>query len=205
MLIKIGLQANIPPLTFAGLRYTLGFLCLVPLVWLNPAPRAALHGISRPLWIQLIGLGSMWYTLTQGAQFVGLQYLPAATQTLLLNFTPVVVALLSGFSIHEKPSAGQWGGILLSAIGGIIYFFRLEIPSGQLLGLGVGLLGLFANAGSFLLGRQVNTRSGLSPLLVTTVSMGIGGGCCWGSGWSHAEEVVLFLHLERLGNPFEGV
>lgn len=36
------------------------------------------------------------YVLTQGPQFVGLDLLPAATLSLLLSFTPVVVTLGSG-------------------------------------------------------------------------------------------------------------
>jgi len=38
----------------------------------------------------------------------------------------------------------------------------------------VAIVGVLANAGSSLLGRQVNRKGMLSPLLVTFVSMGIG-------------------------------
>lgn len=48
-----------------------------------------LHHHRRPL-------GLVMYVLTQGPQFVGLDLLPAATLSLLLSFTPVVVTLGSG-------------------------------------------------------------------------------------------------------------
>ena len=36
----------------------------------------------------------MFYTVTQGAQFVALDYLPAVTLSLMLSFTAVAVILL---------------------------------------------------------------------------------------------------------------
>lgn len=175
VLIKLGLQASLPPLTFAGLRYTLAFLCLAPLVFLNPVHRATLRALPRATWARLVLLGVVFYALTQGAQFVGLAYLPAATLTLLLSLTPIAVALFGIALTVERPTRSQWGGILLSAAGAAVYFAPLSLPTGQRIGLAVGLLGLLANAASSLLGRQINRGGGLAPLLVTTVSMGIGG------------------------------
>lgn len=117
----------------------------------------------------------MFYTLTQGAQFISLAFLPAATLSLLLNFSPIFVALPSGFITKEPPSIIQWGGILLSTTGAIIYFFPLDIPSGQIIGLTIALIGVLANSGSSLLGRQINHKGGIPPILVTAISMGIGG------------------------------
>jgi drug/metabolite transporter (DMT)-like permease len=187
VLIKIGLRTNLPAITFAGLRYSLAFLCLLPFVLTNPRRRATLRYLPRGTWIQLVLLGLVFYTLTQGAQFVGLEFLPAATLTLLLNFSPILVALASGLMgadvlyPRELPSIAQWGGIVLSVIGALVYFLPLDIPAGRLLGLTAALISLVANAASSLLGRQVNrqmvnsTPGGLSPISVTTVSMGIGG------------------------------
>src|SRR5574341_2676752 len=74
VLIKIGLR-DMPALTFAGLRYGLAFLCLLPFV-LRPAHLATLRGLSQQQWGRLILLGLLFYAVTQGAQFVGLAYLP---------------------------------------------------------------------------------------------------------------------------------
>lgn len=175
VLVKVGLKASLPAITFAGLRYFIAFLCLIPFILINPTHRNVLRTFSRVTWIQLALLGFVFYTLTQGAQFLSLSFLPAATLSLLLNFSPIFVALSSSFLKDEPPSITQWGGILLSVIGAIIYFLPLNIPTGQILGLIIALIGVLANSGSSLLGRRVNHQSGLSPILVTTVSMGIGG------------------------------
>ena len=93
VLIKIGLE-DIPALTFAGLRYSLAFLCLLPFA-LRPAHLKPLRRLSGRRWVRLVVLGLLFYAVTQGAQFVGLDYLPSVTVSLLLNFTTIVVALAS--------------------------------------------------------------------------------------------------------------
>ncbi|MBI2333538.1 MAG: EamA family transporter, partial [Chloroflexi bacterium] len=175
VLIKIGLKADLPSLTFAGLRYTLAFLCLLPLVLFNPTHRQTLHRLSTRHWLELILLGVVFYALTQGAQFVSLSFLPSATLSLLLNFSPVFIALYGIVNRSETTSLTQWGGILITIIGALIYFLPLAIEAGQIPGLIAGLVALSANSASSVFGRYINTQDKLNPLLVTTVSMGVGG------------------------------
>ena len=126
VLIKIGLKTDLPSITFAGLRYSLAFLCLLPFVLVNPIHRKTILDFSRATWSQLLLLGLVFYTLTQGAQFVSLAFLPAATLTLLLNFSPVIIALLSSRLNDEPPSMIQWGGIMLSTIGAICLLYTSD-------------------------------------------------------------------------------
>lgn len=172
ILIKIGLS-NVPPLTFAGLRYFIAFLCLLPFA-LTPARRAALRQLSRGSWLRLISLGLLFYVFTQGAQFVALAYLPAITASLLLNFTTIVVALIGIPLLSERPSRQQWAGMACSLIGVLIYFYPVAIPAAQIFGLMVASIGVVANALSAILGRSINREAKLDPLLVTVISMGIG-------------------------------
>ena len=172
VLIKIGLE-DIPALTFAGLRYSLAFLCLLPLV-LRPAGLISLRGLSGRRWARLIVLGFLFYAVTQGAQFLGLAYLPALTVSLLLNFTTIVVALLGIFLLAERPTVLQWSGVCLNVIGIVIYFYPVAIPAGQAVGLIVVVIGVLANAGASILGRHINRDRDIPPLTVTIVSMGVG-------------------------------
>jgi len=174
VLIKFGLRANLPALTFAGLRYTLAFLCLVPFVLLNSTNRAALQSLTRKDWKRLALLGIVFYTLTQGSQFLSLAYLPAAMVSLLLNLTPIVVGVFGMIFLREHPSTGQWFGIALTVIGVAVYFLPVDIQGLQVIGLFVALAGVVSNAASSLLGRQANRLANSSPLIVTFASMGIG-------------------------------
>jgi len=174
VLIKIGLRGNLPPITFAGLRYALASLCLAPFVLLNPIQRAALGKLSWKNWLGLSLLGVVFYTLAQGAQYVSLAYLPAVMVNLMLNLSPVLVGAFALFASQERPTILQWFGILLAAIGVGVYFLPFALKTFAFIGLAMACLGLLANSVASLQGRQANRDGSLSPLLVTFVSMGIG-------------------------------
>lgn len=177
VLIKIGL-ADIPPITFAGLRYALAFLVLLPFA----LRRRSLHGLTRANWRSLLLLGIVMYALTQGSQFLALAYLPAQTTSLMLSFSPALVALLGTWFLSESLDPRQWLGVALYLVGAVLYFYPADLPAGQYLGLMVALVGLAANAAAGILGRSVNRRRTLSPLTVTVVSMGVGSLVLLGTG-----------------------
>lgn len=172
VLIKLGLQVSLPPLTFAGLRYTLAFLCLLPFVLMKPSHRQSIRDFSKSTWLQLLLLGLVFYTFTQGAQFIGLAFLPAATVTLLLNFSPIFVVIPSRIVNKQATTFAQWMGILLSLAGAIIYFLPLNIPAKEVIGLTAVFVGVLSNASSSLLGKKINTKSGLPAIIITTIRMG---------------------------------
>ena len=169
--IKIGLH-DIPALTFAGLRYALAFLCLLPV--LRFTNQHHFGKLSQRVWLELIALGILLYSVTQGAQFVSLFYLPAVTTNLLLSFSTILVALLGIVTLGEIPSPRQWGGVALYGVGVWLYFYPVTVPIDQRLGLAVALVCVLANAAAALLGRAVNRRQDLSPLQITVVTMGCG-------------------------------
>ena len=104
VLIKFGLD-DIPPLTFAGLRYFLAFLALIP-AYVRSNSKTPVRELSRFDWWYLIGLGLIYYTVTQGTQFLALSFLPAITLSLLLNGTAIVVAVLGIFLLREYRVVG---------------------------------------------------------------------------------------------------
>jgi drug/metabolite transporter (DMT)-like permease len=172
VLIKIGLE-DIPALTFAGLRYTLAWLCLLPLA-VRSGQMTGLRRLSRREWARLVALGLLFYAVNQGAQFLALERLPAVTTSLLLSFTPTFVALLGIVLLAETLTRAQWGGIALYLSGALLYFYPVAIPAGQIVGVGIALLGVLSNAFSATLGRDVNRAALLPALGVTAVTMGIG-------------------------------
>ncbi len=172
VLIKIGLE-EIPPITFAGLRYTLAFVCLLPFAILTqrkPSSPAIPRGV---LW-QLLGLGVLLYAVTQGASFLALAYLPAVTTNLLWSFSSVAVALFAILWLAESPSRFQWIGIAVATLGAVIYFYPAELPPRYLVGIIVSATGVLANAGAAIVGRGVNRSRQVHPLVVTAISMGVG-------------------------------
>jgi drug/metabolite transporter (DMT)-like permease len=173
VLIKIGLE-EIPVIVFAGIRYFIAFIVLLPFVLFSPSRKAQVRGLSGRDWIRALCLGLLFYTFTQGASFIGLSLLPAVTVSLLLSFTPFLVAFAGMIALSEKPALTKWLGIVLFAAGIALYFFPVCIPKNQLFGLIVVIFGVFVNAGSSILGRSINREKRVQPLVLTVLSMGSG-------------------------------
>lgn len=172
IIIKWGL-IEIPPITYAGLRYIIAFLCFIPFV----ARRKYVNEIKQlngSQWKKLILLGFVFYTFTQGAQFLGLSLLPSVTVSLMLNFTPIIVAVMGVFLLNEKPTGLQWFGSALFIVGIITYFFPISLIGNQGIGLLIMFVGVLANAGAAIIGRDINRNKDISPLVVTFISMGVG-------------------------------
>ena len=180
VLIKVGLD-EIPSLTFAGLRYGLAFLLLLPLL-ARGAARASLVRLTRRDWGLLAALGVVMYALTQGAQFLALDRLPAQTTSLVLSFTPAMVALLGMLVLSERPSRRQVWGVALVLVGAFTFLYPVAFPRAELVGLAIAVVGLASNAGASVLGRFVNRVATLPASVVTAVSMGVGAAILLGVG-----------------------
>jgi drug/metabolite transporter (DMT)-like permease len=92
----------------------------------------------------------------------------------MLNFTPILVAIMGIFWLNEKPSILQWAGSSLFIVGVITYFFPISLVGNQAIGLIIMFIGVLANAISGIIGRDINRNKNISPLVVTFISMGIG-------------------------------
>lgn len=180
ILVKIGLE-DIPALTFAGMRYFLAFLVLLPF-YIFSGRHKGLREFGRREWLSLIALGILYYTITQGTMFLALNYLPAVNISLLLNGTAVVVAVLSIFLLHEFPSRLQYAGMFIFFLGVAVFFFPFRFPAGEALGYGILIVHLLATSFSSILGRYINRQRRIDPLSVTTISMGIGASLLLGLG-----------------------
>jgi drug/metabolite transporter (DMT)-like permease len=170
VLIKRTLD-EIPPLTFAGLRYAIACVILLPGLRKH---RGEIRALAPKDWGRLAALGLVFYTLTQGGQFLTLNHLEAVTFSLLLNFTSVLVAIFGVFALREVPSRLQWGGIIIFTAGVLVYFLPASTPGGNALGFILAGFTVCANAAAALLGRSVNREKRIPPLVVTVVSMGVG-------------------------------
>lgn len=202
VLIKLGLRQSLPPLSFAGLRYSLAFLILIPFVVFKPAQRQQLRQLAASDWLWLAALGVVYYALTQGAQYLSLDYLPAALVSMLLNLTPVVVGLGGLLFLGERPASLQWLGLSLAVVGVGLYFQGELLAPGQWVGLGVAIFCVLVNAASSVMGRRLNRSGHISPLLVTFVSMGVGavlllivGGVTQGFGPLSAQHWLIIVWL----------
>ncbi len=171
ILIKQNIQ-TIPPLTFAGLRYTLAFLLLIPSMLRK---KEEIRSLKKADYSTLIVLGLVYYAMTQGGQFLTLRHLDAISFSLILNFSALIVALYTAIRGLESPVTTQWLGMGIFIAGVLLYFLPNAQMQGSLLGYALAIFTMLANAASSVMGREVNRGSRISPIVITSVSMGVGG------------------------------
>jgi drug/metabolite transporter (DMT)-like permease len=173
IVIKFGLE-DIPPLTFAGLRYSIASLILLTLILGQSKMRSSIRGRSRRWWGMLFLYGCIYIAATQGTQFLGLFYLPAITLSLLLNLTPIFVLLSAIPLLAEKPSTMEIVLVLAGIFGVFLYFYPLDFVGVSIVGLIIGIISLLANSASALIGRAINRARDTPSLVVTGIMMAIG-------------------------------
>lgn len=171
VLIKQNIQ-TIPPLTFAGLRYTLAFLMLIPAMIKK---KDEIFALRKTDYLSLIALGLVYYAMTQGGQFLTLKHLDVISFSLLLNFSALLVAVFAAIRGKESPVATQWLGMTIFLAGSLLFFLPKAQNQGNLLGYGLAIFTVIGNSASSVMGREVNRRGIISPIVITSVSMGVGG------------------------------
>lgn len=172
VLIKIGLK-DVPALTFAGLRYMLASLIFFPLL-IKKSMRDQIKQLSSRDWLSMVSLGVILYLFGQGGQYLGLAFLPSVTVSLILNLSALFVALVSSVTIKERLTWLQWVGVLLNLAGVLIYFNPSNGGTGSWLGWMFAFLSLLGNSIGSIIGREVNRKAHIHPLVITGISMTIG-------------------------------
>ena len=147
--------------------------------------------------------------MTQGAQFVAIDNQPAATTSLVLSATPLLVAVISTRALAEPPSGRQVVGGLLVVSGATTYF--AGALGATVVGMAASLVGLTANAVAAILGRGVNRAGSVAAVVVTALSMTIGA-CALGvaslmvEGWptvsSRAAAIIGWLAIVNTAFAF---
>ncbi len=173
IIIKFGLE-EIPPLTYAGLRYSIASIILLGLIFSQPKMRASLRNRSRRWWAMLFLYGCIYITITQGTQFLALLYLPAITFSLILNLTPIIVLIFAVPWLGERPSKLETILIILGIFGVILYFLPLDFAGISILGLFIAIISLLANSGSAIVGRAINRVRDTPTLVITGIMMSTG-------------------------------
>lgn len=73
---------------------------------------------------RLIGLGLTGYYLSSFLDFLGLQYISAGLERLILFLTPSFVLLISASFLKRKVSRLEWAALLVSYMGIVLVFFH---------------------------------------------------------------------------------
>jgi len=166
--VKIALT-ELGPLTIGGLRYFLGFACLLPFL------RRRSFSLTRTQWLRMALLGFSAYTLANGALFWALRFLPATTGSFLMSLITVTVLLGGVLWLREIPGRVQVIGILI-VLAGMALFFSSGLKPGEPLGLAIFALALIGFTLFGLLSRVAAIERQMDTLTLTALPLAIGGG-----------------------------
>ncbi|HXD30812.1 MAG TPA: EamA family transporter [Pyrinomonadaceae bacterium] len=124
LFIKLGLK-DLPPLTFAGIRFIIASLILLGLLKIRKQSLPT----SRRDWMLLAGVGVMSFSLNYGLVFWGEQYISSGLAALLQATAPAFGLVFAHFYLPaERITPAKLVGVLIGVVGvGIIFSSQLSI------------------------------------------------------------------------------
>ena len=141
VIVKLAYRYGVDAATLLTLRMALSLpFFIVALAW---SSRGA-QPLSHTDHMRLIFIGLLGYYAASYLDFLGLQYVTAALERLILYLSPTLVVVLSSFVLRKHFGRYEWGALAL-CYGGILLVFwhDASLEGGQVL-LGSGLV--FASA-----------------------------------------------------------
>lgn len=170
LFIKLGLQ-DLPPLTFAGIRFVISCAILFSLVWFCNLPWPQ----NRRDWILMVQTGILSFSLNYGLVFWGEQYISSGLAALLQATMPAFGLVLAHIYLPaERLTWVKIVGVVLGVCGvAVVFSHQLQISGRQALAGSIALvLSAFFAAYSNVL---VKTRgSNLNPAIIAAGQMFFG-------------------------------
>jgi len=130
LFIKLGL-ADLPPITFAGIRFVISCAIIFPIVWLR---RQQLPK-SRGDWILLVVTGILSFSLNYGLVFWAEQHITSGLAALLQATMPAFGLILAHIYLpSERITWVKIAGVVLGVCGvGVVFSNQLAISGRQAL------------------------------------------------------------------------
>lgn len=184
LFIKIGLDAGLPPITFAGIRFV---IASVPLILWMIARRVRLPRHPRDWWL-MIGTGLVVFSLNYGLVFWGEAHISSGLTAILYTTLPLHGMVFAHFMLPAEPmTARKVGGAVLGLAGvALIFSNQIELRGAPAVW---GSLAVVVGALVTAYGSVIVKKYGghIEPITMSTVQMTVG-----------------FVPMLAIGIPLEG-
>jgi drug/metabolite transporter (DMT)-like permease len=128
LFIKLGL-ADLPPLTFAGIRFLLASIILSAMI----LARGVRWPRSRHDWLLIAIVGFLQFTLNYGLVFWGEQHISSGLAAVLQSTFPAFGLVIAHLYLpYERMTVAKVVGVLFGVIGIVIIFSNQLIIAGHL-------------------------------------------------------------------------
>jgi drug/metabolite transporter (DMT)-like permease len=152
---------ELPPFTFAFLRFFIGAIILLPFVFKD-------YKVARQDWRNTILLGIFGITLLIPFLFLGLQLTPSINAPVIIAVGPIILIGASILFLKEKLRLKVLGGTLISLLGIIVILIHpllIEGFSGGFIGNMLIFLATFCSVIQAVLLKKLTVRN--NPLTLT--------------------------------------
>jgi len=142
IVVKFTYRYGVDAVTVIGFRMMLSlpFFAVVGFFQARKARQGKLPVLTGKERCQLVFLGFIGYYLSSFLDFLGLQYISAGLERLILFLSPTFVLLISAFALKRKIGVGQWIALSLSYLGVVFVFLEDLSFSGNEVMLGAFLV-----------------------------------------------------------------
>lgn len=142
IVVKLTYRYGVDALTVIGFRmlFSLPFFAAIAALEAWRARRGKLERLNRQDALRILLLGFIGYYLSSYLDFLGLQYISAGLERLILFLSPTFVLLISAFYLKKRITAAQWMAMALSYMGVLLAFVHDLSFAGSHVLLGAGFV-----------------------------------------------------------------
>jgi len=172
---KLSYRYGVDALVVIGLRMLLAlpFFAAAALYQMHQARRGRIARITRRDALMVALLGCIGYYLSSYLDFLGLQYITAGLERLILFLSPTFVLLMTALVLKRGITSRQWLALALS-YGGVVMVFVQDISlggEGVLLGSALVLCSALSSAVYLLASGELVRRIGASRLVAYAMTV----------------------------------
>ena len=139
---KLTYRYGVDALTVIGFRmlFSLPFFAVVAAVQAYRVRTGKQAPLGRGDALRILGLGFLGYYLSSYLDFIGLQYITAGLERLILFLSPTFVLLISAFYLKRRITGAQWLAMGMSYLGVLLAFVHDLSFAGSDVLLGAGFV-----------------------------------------------------------------
>lgn len=134
---KLMYRYHVDAVTVIGFRMMFSVPIFAAVAFWRMRTEAPLSGADR---LRLVVLGLIGYYLSSFLDFLGLQYITAGLERLILFLTPSFVLLISVLFYKKKIGVLEWAALVISYLGTVLVFLHDVKVGGANVGLGSALV-----------------------------------------------------------------
>ena len=144
IIVKLAYLHGVDAITLVMLRMLFALPFFIAMAWWAGRDQAPL---TRTDWLGVLGLGFLGYYLSSFLDFLGLQYISASFERLILYLNPTLVLVL-GWVLYKRKITNRQGMAMAVSYSGVLLVFGHEV---SLVGdnIGLGAILVFGSAISY--------------------------------------------------------